>query len=251
MASCDPDPPLTGVVLDVFEHGESDLIVTLFTRERGRLAAIAKGARRSRRRFVNKLEPFTSLRLHLTPSRQSSLYRLDEAEIISSRPELRFNYHRFTGASLICELILQWTREADPAPELHKLITWSLDRVHSGDVPWTVTVFTLRLLDLGGHRPVLDSCVICGKERKGAHRLSYSHHGLVCRGCDHGGLSGKSLSAGMIRAMKELLAADLARVERIGLSRTDRKCILTTLLQYSAWLLQKETRSWKLFAGMI
>ncbi len=236
--------------MDVFEHGESDLIVVLFTREQGRLAAIAKGARRSKKRFVNKLEPFTSLQVRLTPSRQSSLFRLDQAEIISSRPDLRFAYRRFAAASLICELTLHWTREADPDPDLYKLITWTLDQINHGKTQWAATVFILRLLDLGGHRPVLDACVICGETSSTPHRLSYSHHGLVCRRCDHGDANDADLSAGMIRAMVELSAADLARAERICLSDTDRTRIITVLVRYSTWLLQREPKSWKIFSDL-
>jgi len=236
----------TGVVLDLFEHGESDLIVTLFTRETGLLSAIAKGAKRSKKRFVNKLEPFTSLYLHLIPSRKSTLYRLDEAEIISSRPEIRFDYRRFSGASLACELLLAWTREADPALELYELIDWSLDRICSDNMIWALTVYLLRLLKEIGQCPVLDTCVICGEEKISHHRLSYANHGLVCPRCDRGGEAGSTLGAGMIRAMRELIAVDLERTSRIGLSRNDRKAILDALINYSTWLLQKEPKSWQL-----
>ena len=250
MAGCDPLPPAAGVVLDIFEHGESDLIAVIFTRERGRLAAIAKGAKKSRRRFVNKLEPFTSLELLLSPSRRSTLFRLDEAEIISSRPGLRFDHRRYAAASLVCELVIHWTRETDPAPELFHLLEWSLDQMEKGDLSWVLPVFLVRLIDLTGHRPLLDACAVCGAASSGPMRMSHAHHGVVCRRCDPQGSGGTVLNAGEIRTMRELADAPPERTGRIRIGAKSRRTITETMIRYSTWLLQREPASWKAAADI-
>ncbi len=82
------------IVLKVMDFGESDKIVTFYTLGYGKLTGIAKGAKRSKKRFVNKLEYFTFLNITAVPGRRSSLSRIDQAELINPYPPLRENYQR-------------------------------------------------------------------------------------------------------------------------------------------------------------
>ncbi|MGW8193663.1 MAG: DNA repair protein RecO, partial [Desulforhopalus sp.] len=94
------------IVLDCIDHGESDIIVTLFCLDGGRLSAIAKGAKKSKKRFVNKLEIFTFL--HITYQRKSStsLAFLAEAELHTGFVNIRSNLELYTIASIIREFLL-------------------------------------------------------------------------------------------------------------------------------------------------
>lgn len=71
------------VVLKIFDHGESDKIITFFTSDFGKITAIAKGAKRSKKRFVAKLELFNHLQIYFADNKYSSLVRVDEAELLN------------------------------------------------------------------------------------------------------------------------------------------------------------------------
>src|SRR3989338_948726 len=115
------------IVLQVKDHGDSDKIITGYTLEHGKIVLIAKGAKRSKKRFVNKLELFSLLAIHFAPSRHSSLMRLDQADLLNPFPRLRENYELYIAASLLCELVLHWTREQDSDEELFGLLVWALE----------------------------------------------------------------------------------------------------------------------------
>ena len=74
------------IVLQIKRYGESDKIVTFYTKKRGKMSGIAKGASRSLKRFLNKLELFSELEIHFVDSRISSLVRIEQAELIKPFP---------------------------------------------------------------------------------------------------------------------------------------------------------------------
>lgn len=113
------------VVIKLADHGESDKIVTFYCPILGKLTGIAKGAKKSKKRFLNKLELFSQLEIEYTPNRRSSLVRIDHAELIQPYPTLRTSYDRFAAASLVCELTYFWTRENDGDQELFNLLLWA------------------------------------------------------------------------------------------------------------------------------
>ena len=108
------------VVLNVADHGESDKIVTIYCPDHGKLTGIAKGAKRSKKRFVNKLELFSLLNITYSNTR-GALARIDQAELLDSFQSLRKNYHKYSAAILLCELMLCWTKENDGDPEISPL----------------------------------------------------------------------------------------------------------------------------------
>lgn len=155
--------PLHGIVLSVTDRGESDKLVMLYTRERGRIRGLAKGARRSRRRFVNKLEEFSLLRLQQRPPRGSGPLLITEAELLEPHLPLRQRHDRFLPAMFLSELIQRFTQEEDSDPRLFTLLRWGLGQIsRSAFPPQAAVLFHLRLLDLAGYRPALDSCGRCG-----------------------------------------------------------------------------------------
>jgi DNA repair protein RecO (recombination protein O) len=117
------------IVLDCQDHGESDQIVTFFCKDIGRMTGIAKGAKRSQKRFVNKLELFSSLRLRYTESRTSNLVFIAEAELVDSFLRLRQNMPLYMAATVIRELTLSATRDLEGDDGFFALLQWGLRTV--------------------------------------------------------------------------------------------------------------------------
>ena len=109
------------LVLDCIDHGESDLIVTFFSLDAGRLSAIAKGAKKSKKRFVNKLELFTFLHINYR-QKGSGLAFLSEAELHTSFLNIRQNAALYTVASIIRESVLIGVKDGEPDKKTFRLM---------------------------------------------------------------------------------------------------------------------------------
>ena len=238
-----------GIVLHVTDFGEADKIVTFFSPDLGRATAIAKGAKRSQKRFVNKLEAFSLLQILYRPARGDGLLFLSEAELENAYLPIRAHYDRYVVAMYIEELTLRFTREHDPDPDIFALLTWALQTLADGCEPLAVAVyFQLRLLGVAGYEPQLDRCGFCGAEvaSSGRHALHPARGALVCCRCQ-GERPGAflSLSVQTLKFLQHAQRTDLKNLARLRLSRTNAREALTTLHRYSQHLLQHDLHAWR------
>ena len=236
------------VVIASRDHGESDLIVTLFTRDFGRITTIAKGARKSRKRFVNKLEIFTLLHLSLRRTSPRTLALLEQAELTQSHLGLRQHITAYSAASVMLEVILQATHEGEGDQYLFELLAWGLSSLDAGHHHLLVVMlFLLRCWDILGYRPQLHHCLLCGVplKRGQPHAFSLTGGGLLCPGC------GADRSGPLARIDAETIAflqdaQDRPLEELAGLRIADRHLYqsLDILHRYGRHLLQREFNSW-------
>jgi DNA repair protein RecO (recombination protein O) len=153
-----------GIVLHSWDLGEHDRLVTLYTREHGRLAAVARGARRIRSRFAGSLELFTWGDAVGFEREGRGLVRLDHFDIRQPFRRLRDDLERLGQGARMIEAVARLTAERDSQPPTFALLLRGLRALDAGASPARVQLaFTLRLLDLLGHRPRLDRCGRCGR----------------------------------------------------------------------------------------
>ena len=178
----------SAVVARRVAYGEADLIVTLLCRERGKLSALARSARRSRRRFGSALELFTVSSVELKRSRGRDLHTLVSADVLASYADLALDVATMAHASYGIELVRDlWAAEvAEPEvfDRLIELFACLRDRGARSDV---LRVFELSVLRSFGFAPVLDACAVCGRQSgmaldRGA-LLDPSRGGVVCSDC--------------------------------------------------------------------
>ena len=174
------------VVVRTRAFGESDKIVTFLTRDLGKIAGIAKGARRSKRRFVNVLEPFThvDVTLRLRDGRDLAFVNacvLRDAPISLARDLVKFAY-----ASYVLELTDRMVREREAGPETYELVRDAIALLEHGDPESGVLrAFELHLLRLTGYEPELDRCRRCSTAA-GTGTTMYVHPargGVLCASC--------------------------------------------------------------------
>lgn len=242
------------VVIEVRDYGEADKIVTFYSLARGRMSGIAKGAKRSLKRFVNKLELFTLLEIHYTDSRTSSLVRLDQAELLDHFPLLRGNYARYTAGVLLCELVLHWTKENDPDPGLFELLKWGLTNLQTGDRPplWGAVLFELKLLTLLGYQPDLGGCSLCGRLSAGQapYRFRPAVHGLICRACARQGHreepgAGLMISLSTVSLLRKAQELESAKLDRLRFSPQEAREGAALLRAHGNHILQREILAWE------
>jgi DNA repair protein RecO (recombination protein O) len=173
-----------GVVLKTTPLRESDLLVVLYTETRGRVAAVARGARKSQRRFAGALQLLVLGRYQLGRAR-GELWGLDAADVEREWTQLASDVFAVAHASYVAELVGALLPPEQPDPHVLDVIValWN-SLVEGGPSPAALRAVELELLDLAGHRPALDACAACGEVDLGSGAVfDPTRGGAICRRC--------------------------------------------------------------------
>lgn len=192
------------VVIGSLPLGESDRVVTFFSRDFGKVRGVAKAARRIRSRFGGALELFTLGELVFFDTGQSELLRIDHFDIVQPFSRLREDLERLGQASWIVECLGRLTADHDRHVALYGLLVRSLHAIDGGAGPTRVAIcFGVRCIDALGHRPRLDRCRGCGRAFP-FPQASLDLEGVLCGGCARGHRGGPPISAGAVTALERL-----------------------------------------------
>jgi DNA repair protein RecO (recombination protein O) len=213
---------LTGIVLRTVDTGEADRVVTFLTRERGKVAAFARGARASRRRFGGSLEPFTLVSAEVRERPSSELLGLDSVTPLEAFGGIRDDLARIACAGYAAELARELVRDHEPHEDLFDLLAAYLAALAAGPArPAGLRAFELGALRAAGLSPRLDACARCGGPApEGARaRFDPGQGGILCEPCGPYAAPGApSLSAPAALALLRLSQAGLARADAEPLS---------------------------------
>jgi DNA repair protein RecO (recombination protein O) len=204
------------VVLRSIRYGEADRILHLYTAKRGRVGAIAKGARRPKSRFGGRLEPFFRLDLLLHEGR-GELLTVTQAATVDGYPRLRSSGAALTAGARACDAVLRLLDSAEPNPPAYNLLCRYLSLLDdpAAAAPaslQTALSFRLKLALAAGFSPELASCARCG-EAEHLAGFSGAAGGVVCAGCEAGSFP---LSEEAHRFMVESIATPLAEAPDAG-----------------------------------
>ena len=175
---------LEAVVLRHTDWGEADRLLVLYSLQRGKTRAIAKGVRKLTSRKAGHLEPFTHVSLQLSKGRD--LFIVTQAETIQSYPRIREDLTLTGSAAYVIELLDRFIPDEDiGVPGVFRLLTETLTRVASEPDPTlAVRYYEMRLLDFLGFRPRLFECANCGREILPEDQFfSYAAGGVICPFC--------------------------------------------------------------------
>lgn len=207
------------------DFGESDRMLHLLTPATGRLTAVAKGARRSVKRFGGNLDFFNHLRVQLDRRRPGAPARLDHARLLRAFHGLRGDARRFGLSCYLLELLDRLAPEGGAAADCAGLFAFAigaLERVNADPPDLRLRVLLeLRSLDRLGLRPELARCVRCGggvEQRPEGVLFHIAEGGPLCFRCaaqPPGG--GLRVQLGTLRALQASLGFRLDRLGRIGL----------------------------------
>jgi DNA repair protein RecO (recombination protein O) len=149
-----------GIVLRTHKLGEADRIISVLTRNHGKVRAVAKGVRKTKSRFGARLEPPTHLQLQLYEGR-SDLHIIDQAETVDHFRAIRDDLDRLTRAVSMLEAADQLGLEGEPNPALYQMLLGALRALSGHSGPLVLPGFFLKVLALEGFRPVVDRCIEC------------------------------------------------------------------------------------------
>ena len=174
------------IILSTRLFGESDKIVRFFTLGSGKLSGIAKGAKKSQKRFMNTLEPFSQVLIEYFEKPTSSLVRIENADLKESNSGLEVSLKRVCVASFFTEFVDKLTKEKQRNGHLFQTLKKILDSLKL--VEFTVTdilYYELQMLRHLGYMLNLAACVHCGKALADVEKLYFSKErgGTLCIGC--------------------------------------------------------------------
>ncbi len=240
-------PPRTyrceAIILSYTPLGEADLLVTMFTRDQGKVRAVGKGARRSTSKLVGHLEPLTLMRMSMAHGRSMDI--ISQAEVVQSFSKLKEDLAGITKGLYLAELVNGFGAEDSANPELYWLMIETLLAIETdpeSDMP--LRFFEFHLLQVSGLMPELYHCVECRAELEpDAHRFSPNVGGTLCLDCNPEDAHLRLLSLRALKVLRLLDRSDIAAACKLSLDDSlaaELKSLLSTTVSY--WL-GKEIRS--------
>lgn len=207
---------LRAVVLRAVDYGESDRVVALLSRERGKVSAFARGARASRRRFGGALEPFTLLLAEARERAGSDLLGLDSVSVERAFGAIRGDLARIACAGYAAELARELVRDHEPHEDLFDLLVEYLGALDGAPAaPAGLRAFELGALRAAGFMPRVDACARCGGAlAEDGARFDPAQGGTLCGDC------ARSAAPGWV-GLSAAACAALARLQRGGLAAAD------------------------------
>lgn len=226
------------VVLRARPYGESDKIVTFLTRDWGKVTGIAKGAKRSKRRFVNVLDSFTQVQLYFRPSRGDGLAFIFRCDLLRNFRAPSQDLERYALASYVTELIDVMIADREAGEEAYSLLLAGLTTLEEQPVLSAIFLpaFTLLLLSCTGYAPNVTECQHCGMvigTSEGAAAFSPSRGGLLCQRChDSGGmiLHLSEDTVKVLRTAKTTPPADFLLLSPSSRTARETRAAVTSLL---------------------
>jgi DNA repair protein RecO (recombination protein O) len=230
---------LEAIVLRHSEWGEADRMLWLFSREMGKLKAIAKGARKIHSRKAGHLEPFTRVSLLLAKGRD--LWIVTQAETLDAYMSLRTGMAGVAYASYAVELLDRFTFEEGENFQLYKLLQDTLARISTEqDRDFVLRYFEIRLLDHVGFRPQLFQCLGCGKEIQPQDQyFSDQAGGVLCPQCGASASGVSPISMSALKTLRHLQRSSYSEAKRLQLSPQINRELEGVLGHYLTYLLER------------
>lgn len=234
------------ILLAVRDYDAASRMVTLFSREHGKLTAVAYGARRPRNELAGCTQPFAHVELFLTSGK--GIDSLKQCAIKRSFRELREDLDKMAYAALLAELTAELWPEREPEPAAFDLLLAAFGLLGSRNARITALAAALQLLSLAGFRPEFGNCVVCGRPLSFPARFDAAAGGGVCEGCGEPHLA--SFTAEGKDFLARLLGLDFAAPGGFSVTGAALMEIERLLGEFLTWRLDKPLKSLAFIAAV-
>lgn len=228
------------VVLRHADWGEADRILTLYTREYGKLRAVAKGARKMRSRKAGHLEPFTRITVQLARARDLPI--VTQVETLDAYLPLRDDLLLMGYASYAMELLDRFTYDEEGGnPTIFRLLTETLARLAGRTEPWlALRYYEMRLLDSLGFRPQLFVCSNCQRDILPEDQyFSPSAGGVICPRCGNGLPGLWPVGMESLKYLRHFQRSSFNEAARARPSAEEQREVETLMQAYFTYLLER------------
>lgn len=229
------------VVLKAMKFRESSKILTLYTRQFGKVSVIAKGARDRKGRFGSALEPMSHVVAVFYKKDRGGLYLLSQCDLMKSHRRLTEDMETMAAAMAMIELVNAVSHEEESNEQLFELLTRSLDTINDVGKNTTSVVFgfEVRLSENLGFRPNLHSCSHCGRAVHGHAggpqniEMNIGTGGVLCTQCSRSVTGGSAISLTALKVLQRLQdMRDIEAATRLSMPPRVREEIGTMLRRY-------------------
>ena len=211
----------TGIVLRVIPFSETSCIVTMFTRDFGKVTTMAKGARRPKSPFEAALDVLALCRIVFLNKNSDAMGLLTEAKLERRFRSATRSLDRLYAGYYIVELLNSMKDDGDPHPELFELSTQVIRQIDSSEISdeevgLALLNYELKMLSILGHLPMLTKCVSCGREKTTIARVSFGLNagGILCGACRGGESNIVSLSPEGLQFLLKIVGGQIGEQSR-------------------------------------
>ena len=229
------------IVMRHSNMGEADRLLVLYTRQKGKVRAVAKGARKMRSRKAGHVEPFMQVSLQL--AKAHGPYIVTDAEMIEAYQPVRDDLVRTGYAAYVVELVDRFSYEDEGEnPIIFHLLSETLNRIALNPDPWlAVRYYEVRLLDSLGFRPQLFKCSNCQVEIKPEDQyFSPSQGGVLCPKCGAGLPGAWRISEEALKYFRHMQRSTYQLAARASPSPEVQTEMETLMQAYFTYLLERE-----------
>ncbi len=210
-----------GIVIRTTDYGETNKIVTLFTREWGKVAAMARGAKKPSSRLSAVTQLFTYG--HFLIQKSHGVGTLQQGEAIQTMRGIREDIFTTAYASYIVELTDKATEDKRPNPYLFELLLQTLQYMNEGlDLDILTYIYEMKMLNVLGLYPKLDGCAVC-KQTEGKFSFSVKEGGFICHRCYDKDPYCFHVSPSAVKLLRLLYYIDLSRLGKISVKEETKK----------------------------
>lgn len=174
------------IVVAVRDWGDADKIVTLFSREHGKIIAFANGARRPKSPLAGGMQLFTHLDVRLASGKSSDAVK--QCEIKHSFRHIQEDFNCMAYGMFIAELVAELCPEGQSEPAVFDLLVEVLTILSLRNPRMVALAWAWQILFVMGYYPDFKQCILCGQELFWPAYFSFSNSGCVCAQCEHHGL---------------------------------------------------------------
>jgi DNA repair protein RecO (recombination protein O) len=235
-------------ILRCLSYSESDLIVTFYSNDFGKVKGIAKGAKKSKKRFVNVFEPFSLTKIIFSRKKPDSLAFINSCEIINHYSDIREDLEKTLTASYFTDLTDHFSPEGKVNKKIFELLNNFLLLLSEEKVTEaTLRFFEMRLLKLAGFEPALDHCVRCkAPVTNGESYYFYPREGgIKCAACADPERYEQPISTGTVRTLLLGKEMDINKIKLVTLSGASATECRSILIGFITHVLGREIKSLK------
>jgi DNA repair protein RecO (recombination protein O) len=220
------------IVLRTLDYGESHQILTLLTATYGKIAVMARGAKKPSSQLRSISQPFT-YGTYLLMLSERGMGTVAQAELIDSFRKIREDLFKTAYASYMMELVDRCSEEREPSAGLFLLALTLLSYLADGKDPEVLTRLTeVKMLDFAGIRPELFHCANCGRAIESSIRFSITLGGPLCGDCQPSDERAIWIKPATLRLLQTFQAMDVRRLGEINVGADVRRQMSKVLRQY-------------------
>ncbi len=224
-----------GIVIRWFELGDTSKVVTLYTRDFGKIKVVAKGLKKMKSKFGAAMELFSLAEIVFYKKANRELQLLSDAELLEEYSGFKEDYLKFQAANCLVQLLDKFTPDEEKDARLFNMLRKALALLSqaesSPDLVVLSYIFSIKLIALAGYRPELDSCVECQGDAFDWDKayLYPSAGGVLCANCIKGKAGLLKINHTIISILKEFLNCTLEKYSIFSLTSKQEQIIIRYL----------------------